>query len=95
MFKRTGIPFHFHQLDNKTREIMKEELEMDLNGNGPYQSPRLNSEGLRQFPDFLKKQLNLVMIFHFQMLLDHILKVLNSISEKEDNIRGKSPPMLI
>jgi len=55
MFKRTGMPFHFHQLDNKTREIMKEELEMDLDGNGHYQSPRLTSEGLRQFPDFLKE----------------------------------------
>lgn len=55
MFKRTEKPFHFHQLDNKTREIMKEELEMDLNSNGPYKSPRLNSEGLHQFPDLLKE----------------------------------------
>jgi len=36
MLKRTGIPFHFYQLNNKTRAIMKEELEMDLNGNGHY-----------------------------------------------------------
>ena len=58
MSKRTGIPFHFHQLDNITREIMKEELEMDLNSNGAYQSPRLTSDGLHQFPKLLKRAID-------------------------------------
>ncbi len=55
MFKRTGIPFYFHQLDNKTREIMKGELQRDLSSNGLYQSPRLISDGLRKFPELLNR----------------------------------------
>lgn len=91
MFKRTGKPFHLHQLDNKTREIMKKELEMDLNGNGPYKSPRLNSEGVRQFPDSLKDAIESGNGISFSNALRQYFKSFESYIRKGRQFKRKIP----
>jgi len=91
MFKKTGIAFQFHQLDNKTRETMKEELERDLNGDGPYQSPRLTSEGLRQFPELLKKAIDSVNDLSFSNDLKPYFKSIEIYIRKGRQYKRKIP----
>ncbi|MCX7571199.1 hypothetical protein OS242_14700 [Tumebacillus sp. DT12] len=45
----------FHDLDEQTRHLMVEELELDQSAGRLYLSPRLNEDGLGRFPTLLKE----------------------------------------
>ena len=45
----------YENLDERTRQLMLRELEMDLAGNRLYLSPRLNERGRRDYPSLLRK----------------------------------------
>lgn len=48
------MSFKFENLDHKTRELMINEVELDINNKKLYLSPRLSDFGKKQYPQLLK-----------------------------------------
>jgi hypothetical protein len=48
------MPLSYLDLDARTREFMIEEIEFDVHNNTLYKSPRLTSNGERDWPDMLR-----------------------------------------
>jgi len=49
------MSFEFRNLDETTRKIMLDEFDNDFKINNWYVSPRLNSNGIKEFPNLIKK----------------------------------------
>lgn len=50
-----SMGFHFHNLDEKTRQFMLDEFEQDLRNNTLYFSPRLSERGRTEYPNLLRE----------------------------------------
>jgi hypothetical protein len=49
------MSFLFHDLDERTREYMRDEFEQDVASNRVYLSPRLNNHGTQSYPDLARQ----------------------------------------
>lgn len=88
------MTFKFENLDTTTREIMLEEFNIDFNSNNWYISSRLNSNGIKEYPNLIREAFLNGTIEDFENSIKPVIHLnrTETIHKKNGTIYQKSVP---